>query len=164
LEWEAVVAVIDGVLSRILLVTERPSVLTGLTLLEECLKVHSNDPLIQSILLSCISSLFVFLSMSSSAGNVALNGAQLLPRVLDKIFSSFHFQPGPQAQSQIRSVAVKNLRRHAASSVVKIALKYPLLLLPIFDQISTTIQTLIVQENQLTGLEKITLQVSVFGV
>lgn len=65
IEWEALVNVLDSVLSRILLVTERPSVATGLRLLEQCLKVETNDPLICSILLSCISSLFVFLSMSS---------------------------------------------------------------------------------------------------
>lgn len=156
LEWEAIVAVIDAVLSRILLVTERPNVLTGLALLEECLKVESNDPLIQSILMSCISSLFVFLSMSS-AGNVALTGAQLLPRVLEKIFSCFLFPAAPQEQT-VRSVAIKNLRRHAASSFVKIALKYPLLLLPIFDQISVTVQSLGSPDNQLTNMEKIMLQ------
>lgn len=65
IEWDALVNVLDGVLSRILLVTERPSVTTGLRLLEQCLKVESADPWIVSILLSCISSLFVFLSMSS---------------------------------------------------------------------------------------------------
>lgn len=64
-EWEALVTVLDSVLSRILLVTERPSVASGLHLLEQCLKVETRDPLIVSILLSCISSLFVFLSMSS---------------------------------------------------------------------------------------------------
>lgn len=72
LEWEAVSVVLDSVLSRILHVTERPSVQTGLRLLEECLRIESRDPLILSILLSCISSLFVFLSMSScqiTAGN-----------------------------------------------------------------------------------------------
>lgn len=65
LEWEALVNVLDGVLSRILLVTERPSVSTGLRLLEQCLRIDSRDPLIKSIVMSCISSLFVFLSMSS---------------------------------------------------------------------------------------------------
>lgn len=65
IEWEALVNVLDSVLSRILLVTERPSVPAGLRLLEQSLKIETRDPLILSILLSCISSLFVFLSMSS---------------------------------------------------------------------------------------------------
>jgi exportin-5 len=76
LEWEAIVAALDGVLSRILLVTERPSIINGLRLLEKCVMIKTNDPLIYSILLSCISSLFVFLSMSA-AGNISVSGVQL---------------------------------------------------------------------------------------
>jgi exportin-5 len=54
---------------------------------------------------------------------------------------------------------VKNLRRHAASSIVKIALKYPLLLLPIFDQINTTVKTLCSSvDQQLSNMEKLVLQ------
>ena len=157
LEWEAVVAVLDGVLSRILLVTERPSIINGLRLLEKCLLVKTDDPLVYSVLLSCISSLFVFLSMSA-AGNVAVNGVQLLPPVLDKIFSAILFNlPSEDHQHSLRSAAIKNLRRHAASSIVKIALKYPLLLLPIFDQIHATINR-IGNESNLSNMEKLLLQ------
>lgn len=160
LEWDALVNVLEGVLSRILMVTERPSVAAGLRLLEECLKVESNDPLILSVLLSCISSLFVFLSMSScqitAANCVAMSGVQLLPRVLDKVFAALVFQlPGETRIT--RSIAVKNLRRHAASLMVKIAHKYPLLLLPIFDQINTSVHNLIRQQDQLNHAEQITL-------
>lgn len=89
IEWEALVNVLDGVLSRILLVTERPSVTSGLRLLEQSLKVESSDPLIVSILLSCISSLFVFLSMSScqiTAGKLNLRIFILLVGKFSKIF------------------------------------------------------------------------------
>lgn len=142
------------------MVTERPSVAAGLRLLEECFKLESTDPLIFSVLLSCISSLFVFLSMSScqitSANCVAMSGVQLLPRVLDKIFAALVFQlPGATRVNQ--SIAVKNLRRHAASLMVKIAHKYPLLLLPIFDQINTSVHNLIRQQDQLSNVEQITL-------
>ncbi|XP_035784555.1 exportin-5-like [Anopheles albimanus] len=160
LEWDALTNVLDGVLSRILMVTERPSVSAGLRLLEECLKVESSDPLILSVLLSCISSLFVFLSMSScqitSANCVAMTGVQLLPRVLEKIFSALMFQ-APGESRQTRSMAVKNLRRHAASLMVKIAHKYPLLLLPIFEQINTSVQNLMRQPDQLSKVEQVTL-------
>uniref|UniRef100_A0A182WDY0 Importin N-terminal domain-containing protein n=1 Tax=Anopheles minimus TaxID=112268 RepID=A0A182WDY0_9DIPT len=160
LEWDALTNVLDGVLSRILMVTERPSVSAGLRLLEECLKVESTDPLVLSVLLSCISSLFVFLSMSScqitAANCVAMTGVQLLPRVLEKIFASLVFQePGETRHS--RTVAVKNLRRHAAALMVKIAHKYPLLLLPIFDQINTSVKNLIVQPGRLSKVEQVTL-------
>lgn len=158
LEWEAIVAVLDGVLSRILLVTERPAIINGLQLLNKCLLVKTQDPLIYSVLLSCISSLFVFLSMSA-AGNVAVSGVQLLPPVLDKIFSAIVFNLPSEDALSIRSAAVKNLRRHAASSIVKIALKYPLLLLPIFEQINTTVKTLCAStDQQLSNMEKLLLQ------
>jgi exportin-5 len=171
LEWEALTAVLDGVLSRILLVAERPSVASGLRLLEECLKVETRDPLVLSILLSATSSLFVFLSMSScqltAANCVAMTGVSLLPRVLDKIFAALVFaDPFTNAQPAIgvadpmtcRRKAIKNLRRHAASLMVKIAHKYPLLLLPIFDQINTSVQNLVRQPDQLSYMEQITMQ------
>lgn len=158
LEWEAIVAVLDGVLSRILLVTERPSIFNGLRLLEKCLHVKSQDPLIYSVVLSCISSLFVFLSMSATGSN-SVNGVQLLAPVLDKIFSAIVFNLPSEDTLSIRSAAVKNLRRHAASSIVKISLKYPLLLLPIFDQINSTVKTLCASnDQQLSNMEKLLLQ------
>lgn len=166
LEWEGLVSTLDSVLSRILMVPERPSVATGLKLLESCLKVESKDPLIISILLSCISSLFVFLSMSSCqitvTNCVAMTGVALLPKVLDKIFSTLIFEePGRDASNSpkgTRSLAVINLRRHAAALMVKIALKYPLLLLPIFDQINVTVQNLARQSDTLTTMELVSLQ------
>lgn len=59
-----------------------------------------------------------------------------------------------------RSRAVKNVRRHAASLMVKIGNKYPLLLLPVFDQIRVTVENLSRPNSsaQLSSLEKVTLQ------
>lgn len=152
-------------LSRILLVAERPSVSTGLRLLEDCLKVNSQDPLILSIILSCISSLFVFLSMSScqiTTGNcVALTGVTLLPLVLQKIFSAVVFTENGDIKIT-RSESIKALRRHAVSLMVKIAHKYPLLLLPIFDEINVTVQNFYRTPGQLSYMEQITLQEALF--
>lgn len=53
----------------------RPSVSAGLDLLELCLNFNPRDPLILSVLLSCFSALFVFLSMASAEQSV-----NLLPR------------------------------------------------------------------------------------
>lgn len=154
IEWEALVTVLDGVLSRILLVTERPSVTSGLHLLELALNLKTNDPLIMSILLSAISSLFVFLSMSScqiTAGNcVAMTGVSLLPRVLQKIFAVLISND----DYNTASISVKMLRRHAASLMVKLGIKYPLLLLPVFEEINTTVQNI----SQLNRLERTMLQ------
>lgn len=45
---------------------ERPSPAAGLRLLEQCLTFEPTDPLVLSELLSCVSALFVFLSMAPS--------------------------------------------------------------------------------------------------
>ncbi|XP_011176938.1 exportin-5 [Zeugodacus cucurbitae] len=164
MEWEALVCVIDGVLSRILLVSERPSVQSGLRLLEECLKVETTNPLILSILLSCISALFVFLSMSScqiTPNNcVAMSGVSLLPRVLERIFQALVFcDPTEPNADTTRAQATKNLRRHAASLMVKLGHKYPLLLLPVFDQINSHVRALLEDPRQaLNKMERTTLQ------
>uniref|UniRef100_A0A1B0CUW8 Uncharacterized protein n=1 Tax=Lutzomyia longipalpis TaxID=7200 RepID=A0A1B0CUW8_LUTLO len=162
MEWEALSYVLDAVIGRILLVTERPSVQSGLRLLEECLKIDTPDPLVLSIILSCISALFMFLSMSScqiTAGNcVAMSGVSLLPRVLQKIFACLVFTDQSPVSSVTSAKAVKNLRRHAAALMVKLGIKYPLLLLPVFDQINGTVQGLIGTPNQLSRGEKTTMQ------
>ncbi|KAH8421457.1 hypothetical protein KR009_008314 [Drosophila setifemur] len=163
LEWDALVSVLDGVLSRILLVAERPSVPAGLRLLEECLELETVNPLTYSILLSCISALFVFLSMSSCqitpSNCVAMSGVSLLPRVLDKIFRALVMKP-PNELEKVQAKSAKNLRRHAASLLVKLAHKYPLLLLPVFDQISGHVELLLKEpgQHQLCRLMRTTLQ------
>lgn len=154
LEWEALSQAIDSVMSRILLVNERPSVQSGLQLLELCLGYSPQDPWILSGLLSCISGLFVFLSMST--GSMAMPGVAILPRVLEKIFATLVFS-APGETKETRSKATKNVRRHAANLMVKIGLKYPLLLLPVFEQIHTTVRGLIREPSQLTRMESLSL-------
>lgn len=132
---------------------ERPNVTSGLRLLEICLNYEPSDPLLLSTLLSCVSALFVFLSMTTAECS-----ASLLPRVLDKIFAALVFsQPGQGKDS--RSRVVKNVRMHAASLMVKIAQKYPLLLLPLFERVYATVQGLSKDPEQLSRLERVTLQV-----
>ncbi|XP_017770815.1 PREDICTED: exportin-5 [Nicrophorus vespilloides] len=164
LEWEALSNCLESILSRVLQAQERPSVQSGLTLLQMCLTYQPVDPLILSTLLTCISALFVFLSMSSghmapAINSVAMSGASLLPQVLEKIFSALVYSPPGQSKDS-RSRAVKNVRRHAASLMVKIGVKYPLLLLPVFDQIRVTVDNLSHHNGpaQLSMLERVTLQ------
>lgn len=64
-EWEALSTCLDSVLGRVLQAQERPPIPSGLRLLQLCLAYQPVDPLILSTLLTCISALFVFLSMSS---------------------------------------------------------------------------------------------------
>ncbi|XP_076168892.1 exportin-5-like protein Ranbp21 [Ptiloglossa arizonensis] len=154
LEWEALAQALDSVVSRILLINERPSVQTGLQLLELCLGYAPQDPWLLSALLSCISALFVFLSMST--GSMAMPGVAILPRVLEKIFAALVFE-APGETKGTRSRAAKNVRRHAASLMVKISLKYPLLLLPVFDQIHTMVRGLAREPSSLSKMETIML-------
>ncbi|XP_046395855.1 exportin-5 isoform X3 [Ischnura elegans] len=150
LEWDALSQVLDSVLGKILATDRgRPPVESGLRLLEMCLAFETDDPLVLSTLLSCISALFVFLSMAPGSG--------LLPRVLDKIFAALILSP-PGQTKESRSRAVRNVRRHAASLMVKIAHKYPLLLLPAFEHIATTVEGLGRDPGQLSKLERLTLQ------
>lgn len=180
--------VLDSVLSRIVMCSERPSVASGLHLLDLCLALEPSDPLILSTLLSCISALFVFLSMSpaeTSTVSIVLNfnsyklvlfldsehqlnvlfglttyslKQAYLPRVLDKIFATLVFTL-PGETKDCRSRAVKNVRRHAASLMVKIGQKYPLLLLPVFDRIHSIVTNLESKRSTLSKMESVCLQV-----
>ncbi|XP_057339906.1 exportin-5 [Microplitis mediator] len=152
-QWEALAQALDSVISRILLVNERPSVQNGLTLLELCLGYSPEDPWLLSALLSCISALFVFLSMST--GSMAMPGVAILPEVLNKIFAALVFEPPGESKGE-RSKGTKCVRRHAASLMVKIGIKYPLILLPVFEIIHTTVRRLI-QSEKLTRMESVTL-------
>ncbi|EFN89855.1 exportin-5 [Harpegnathos saltator] len=154
LEWEALSQVLDSVVSRILLINERPSVQTGLQLLELCLGYSPQDPCLLSTLLSCISALFVFLSMST--GSMAMPGIAILPRVLEKIFAALVFEAPGESKGN-RSKAAKSVRRHAGSLLVKISLKYPLLLLPIFEQMHTMVRGLTREPSPLSKMESIML-------
>ncbi|KAJ8972526.1 hypothetical protein NQ317_013841 [Molorchus minor] len=165
-EWEALSNFLESILSRVLQATERPSIASGLRLLQLCLSYQPADPLILSTLLTCISALFVFLSMSTgqmapTVNSVAASGAALLPQVLEKIFATLVYTPEGQSINN-RSRALKNVRRHAASLMVKIGNKYPLLLLPVFDQIRATVDNLSRSDGRahLSCLEKVTLQES----
>lgn len=83
-----------------------------------------------------------------------MTGVTLLPRVLEKIFGALVTQINNPSQT----VAIKNLRRHSASLMVKLGIKYPLLLLPVFDQINSSVKALFRQPDQLRKMEKIMLE------
>ncbi|XP_063635892.1 exportin-5 [Cydia splendana] len=157
-EWEALSQVLDVVLSRLVHCEPRPSVVEGLQLLQRCVACAPPAPLILSLLLSLVSALFVFLSCACSqiAGpGVGVAGAELLPRVLDKIFAALltdNHTPPPR-----RSRAVKNVRRHAASLLVKLGSKYPLLLLPVFGRLHEMCQAALARPG-LSAMESVTIQ------
>ncbi|CAG9765454.1 unnamed protein product [Ceutorhynchus assimilis] len=163
LEWEALANFLESVLSRVLQAPERPPIPSGLRLLQLCLTYQPIDPLIISTLLSCISALFVFLSMSTgqmapSVNSVAASGAALLPQVLEKIFATLVYIPKGE-KNELNSKPMLGVRRHATSLIVKIGNKYPLLLLPVFDQIKATVENLSRPDSvaRLSNMERVTL-------
>nr|XP_024216968.1 exportin-5 [Halyomorpha halys] len=153
LEWEALSLALDAVLGKLVMAKERPDVNNGLKLLVLCLQLEPTDPLILSAMLSCISALFVFLSMAPPETT-----AVYLPKVLDKIFATLVFTIPGEPKNQ-RSRGVKNLRRHAASLMVKIAQKYPLLLLPVFSRIHGIVISLQAKPHTLSTMEALCLQI-----
>lgn len=158
IEWEALSQVLDMVLSRLLQAEPRPSVVEGLQLLQRCVVCSPTAPLILSLLLSFISALFVFLSCAYSqlAGpGVGVAGAELLPRVLDKIFAALVYEGCPPDDRRSRSV--KNVRRHAAGLLVKLGSKYPLLLLPVFGRLHELCRAALARPD-LSAVESVTLQ------
>ncbi|XP_059051314.1 exportin-5 [Achroia grisella] len=177
-EWEALSMVLDVVLSRLLQAEPRPNVMEGLQLLQRCVACEPPAPLILSLLLSFISALFVFISCaySQTAGAGALAaGADLLPRVLDKIFAALVTEgsaggaggaggagcDGGAAEADAdhghRPRAVKNVRRHAAGLLVKLATKFPLLLLPVFPRLLEMSRAALARPD-LSPVESVTLQ------
>lgn len=125
----------------------KPSGESGLKLLQLCLTYETTDPLILSTLLSCISGLFVFIRLVPS----------VLPDILNKIFSALTFSlPGQTKDS--RSRAVKNVRRHGCSLMVKIARSYPDILIEAFDFINGVVDSLSHNPQELSQMEKVTLQ------
>ncbi|KAK8751328.1 hypothetical protein OTU49_014122 [Cherax quadricarinatus] len=148
LEWDALSQVVESVVSRVMKSEGcKPNSESGMQLLRLCLSYETTDPLILSTLLSCISGLFVFIRLVPS----------VLPDVLNKIFSALTFSlPGQTKDS--RSRAVKNVRRHGCSLMVKIALGYPDILLEAFDFINNVVDSLSHNPQELSQMEKGTLQ------
>ncbi|KAJ2950388.1 hypothetical protein O0L34_g8631 [Tuta absoluta] len=157
-QWEALSQVLDVVLSRLLQAEPRPSVVEGLQLLQQCVVCAPRSPLLLSLLLSFISALVVFLSCAYSqlAGpGVGVAGAELLPRVLDKIFAALVYEGAPPLDRRCRHV--KNVRRHAAGLLVKLGCKYPLLLLPVFGRLHESVRAALSRPD-LSAVESVTLQ------
>ncbi|XP_067013098.1 exportin-5 [Anabrus simplex] len=152
-EWEAMSQVLDSTLASIRSVAGQPIVEQGLRLLVACLNYNTPHPVVLSILLSCISSLFVFISLNPNDENTS----HLLPQVLDKIFAALvYVMPGHD--SKVPSLEERNLHSHAANLMVKLSRKYPETLLPIFDQIHGTILGLSSDPTHLAWRDKVSLQ------
>lgn len=147
IRWDALTMFMDGVFSRFLTSPNpKPSTEEGIFLLESLLNFKTEDPVIQSYALSCISNLGVFLTLAPGT----------LPKVLDKLFScAVYTLPNQPGMGQSR--ALRNLRRHACAGLVKLCQLYPKLVMPCFEHIYSSVKRIQAQEKLITQLEACTL-------
>jgi exportin-5 len=142
--------ILDAILSKLTGQEELQPVLgPAIDLLKLCLDYRTTDPYLMSVLLSCVSSLFVVVTVTPAA---------LMP-TLNRIFESITFgsQRCPGAVNGAAPAAppampndVKMLRRHGCCLLVKIGYRYPKTLIPVFEHLRSTI----VDEYQFGGLHK----------
>ncbi|KAH3845887.1 hypothetical protein DPMN_088177 [Dreissena polymorpha] len=142
LEWDSLTMFVEGVMSRLSLDDEN-QVHEGVDLLNLVLAFETQDPLILSCSLSCLSSLFIFLKYTPG----------VLPTVLKKIFAAVIFNLPGQTKST-RSKAVKNVRQHACSVLVKICKDYQTLMFPVFKDLCGCMQAIIQDQDQLSQMEE----------
>ncbi|XP_063048252.1 exportin-5 [Engraulis encrasicolus] len=145
LQWDAMTFYTESVVGQLIKVgeKERLSLEKGIELLQMVLSYETRDPLILSCILTNISTLFPF----------ATHQPQLLPQVLTRLFAAITFEVVEENKAP-RTKAVKNVRRHACSAIVKICRDYPEFVLPSFNTLYTHVKKLFSNEMLLTQMEK----------
>nr|XP_056708505.1 exportin-5 [Euleptes europaea] len=144
-QWDAMTFFLESVISPMFrtLDKEEIPVSDGIELLQLVLRFETKDPLILSCVLSNVSALFPFVTYRP----------EYLPEVLSKLFSSVTFEVVEESKAP-RTRAVKNVRRHACSSIIKMCRDYPQLVLPNFDMLYNHVKQLLSNELLLTQMEK----------
>ncbi|XP_040286763.1 exportin-5 [Bufo bufo] len=142
IQWDAMTFFCECVITQVLrlLPKEKLPVSQGIDLLQQVLCYETGDPLILSCDLTLLSVLFPFMRY--------MNGS--MPALFSKLFSVVTFDlcnKGP------RSRAVKNVRRHACSSLIKICRDFPDLVLPHLDLLCAHTM-LLLQDERLSQFEK----------
>ncbi|KAJ7340919.1 hypothetical protein JRQ81_004206 [Phrynocephalus forsythii] len=144
-QWDAMTFFLESTISPMFrtLDKEEIPVSEGIELLQLVLSYETKDPLILSCVLSNISALFPFVTYRP----------EYLPEVLSKLFASVTFEIAEESKAP-RTRAVKNVRRHACSSIIKMCRDYPQLVLPNFDTLHNHVKQLLSNELLLTQMEK----------
>uniref|UniRef100_A0A3P9AH16 Importin N-terminal domain-containing protein n=1 Tax=Esox lucius TaxID=8010 RepID=A0A3P9AH16_ESOLU len=137
-QWDAMTFFTESVVAQIFknVEDEKLPVDQGIELLQAVLNYNTRDPLILSCVLTNVSALFPFVT----------HRPQFLTLVLQKSDLSRFQAP--------RTRAVKNVRRHACSSIIKMSRGYPQFLLPCFDMLYDHVKKLFSNEALLTQMEK----------
>ncbi|RXM30463.1 Exportin-5 [Acipenser ruthenus] len=144
-QWEAMTFFTESVVSQLIKFVDKEKlpVDQGMELLQAVLNYETRDPLILSCVLTNVSTLFPFVSFRP----------EFLPQVLSKLFLSVTFEVIEESKAP-RTRAVKNVRRHACSSIIKMCRDYPQLILPCFEMLYSHVKRLFSNELLLTQMEK----------
>ncbi|XP_075874583.1 exportin-5 [Nelusetta ayraudi] len=147
-QWDAMTVLMECTVASILksLEDEQLPIDQSMELLQAVLSYNTKDSLILSCVLTNISTLFPF----------AVKRPHFLPRILYKLFNAITFDvrldnKGPQPRS------VKNVRRHACSSLIKICRDHPECIVPCFDMFYNHVQKLITTDTTLGQMERFSL-------
>ncbi|XP_012578036.1 PREDICTED: exportin-5 isoform X2 [Condylura cristata] len=147
-QWEAMTLFLESVINQMFRTVDKEElpVNDGIELLQMVLNFDTKDPLILSCVLTNVSALFPFVTYRP----------EFLPQVFSKLFSSVTFETVEESKAP-RTRAVRNVRRHACSSIIKMCRDYPQLVLPNFDMLYNHVKQLLSNELLLTQMEKCTL-------
>uniref|UniRef100_A0AAR2IJZ5 Exportin-5 n=1 Tax=Pygocentrus nattereri TaxID=42514 RepID=A0AAR2IJZ5_PYGNA len=144
-QWDAMTTFMESVMGQLFKIVDKEKlpVDQGMELLQAVVNYEMRDPLILSCILSNLSSLFPFV----------LHRPDFLPQVFFKLFPAITFEVVEESKAP-RTRAVKNVRRHACSSIIKMCRDYPEFVLPCFDMLYTQVKKLFANELLLTQMEK----------
>ncbi|XP_028903292.1 exportin-5 [Ornithorhynchus anatinus] len=144
-QWDAMTVFSESVISQMFrtLDKEEIPVNDGIEVLQHILTFNTKDPLILSCVLTNISALFPFITYRP----------EYLPQVLSKLFTAVTFVVIEESKAP-RTRAVKNVRRHACSAIIKMCRDYSQLVLPNFEMLYNHVKQLLSNELLLTQLEK----------
>nr|XP_046258088.1 exportin-5 [Scatophagus argus] len=144
-QWDAMTVFMECMVTQIFrsLEEEKLPIDQGIELLQAVLNYDTKDPLILSCVLTNVSALFLF----------AIRRQHFLPQVLCKLFKAITFDISQENKAP-RTRAVKNVRRHACSSIIKICRDYPQFILPCFDMFYDNVKKLFSGDAMLTHMEK----------
>lgn len=147
-QWDAMTVFMECVVSQIIksLEEDKLPIDQSMELLQAVLNYETKDPLILSCVLTNVSALFPFV----------IHRQHFLPQILCKLFKAITFELDQDSKAP-RTRAVKNVRRHACSSIIKICRDYSQCILPCFDMFYNHVKKLFSSDCTLTHLEKCSL-------
>lgn len=150
-QWDAMTIFMECIVGQIVktLEVERLPIDQSMELLQAVLNYETKDPLLLSCVLTNISALFPFV----------IHKTHFLPQVLSKLFTSVTFEI-EQDQKVPRARAVKNVRRHACSSIIKMCRDYSEIILPCFDMFYDHVKKMFSTNTTLNYMEKCALMES----